>query len=93
MGNPLVMRAGYEATLLYEKGEFYSHINELGRRLREGLQRAVDASKANAHVTGYGSMSKLHLLKKPVRKPNLKSLVTNADHERDMSYFRHLVQR
>ena len=39
------MRAGYEATLLYEKGEFYPHINELGRRLREGLQRAVNSQK------------------------------------------------
>jgi len=93
VGNPLVMRAGYEATLLYEKGEFYSYINELGRRLREGLQKAVDASNANAHVTGYNSMSKLHLLKKPVRKLNLKSLVTNADHERERSYFRHLISK
>jgi glutamate-1-semialdehyde 2,1-aminomutase len=93
VGNPLVMHAGYEATLLYEKGEFYSHINELGRRLREGLQRCVDASKSNACITGYGSMSKLHLLKKPVREPNLKSLVTNTDHEREDSYFRHLISK
>jgi len=93
VGNPLVMRAGYEATLLYEKGEFYSRINELGRRLRNGLQRTVDTSKANAYVTGYGSMSKLHLLKKPVRRSNLKSLVTNSDHVREKNYFRHLISK
>jgi glutamate-1-semialdehyde 2,1-aminomutase len=93
VGNPLAMRAGYEATLLYERGEFYSHINELGDRLRHGLQGAVEASKANAHVTGYGSMAKLHLLKKPVRKTDLKSLVTNADHHREVNYFKHLTSR
>lgn len=93
VGNPLVMRAGYEATLLYEKGEFYPHINELGQRLRNGLQRAVDSSKANAHVTGYGSMSKLHLLRKPVRRLNLKSLVTNSDHRMERNYFRFLLSK
>ncbi len=93
VGNPLVMRAGYEATLLYEKGEFYSHINELGRRLRNGLQQAVDTSKANAHVTGYGSMSKLHLLKKPVKKTDLKTLVTNTDHQHELDYFQHLISK
>jgi len=93
VGNPLVMRAGYEATLLYKKGEFYPHINELGQRLRDGLQRAVDSSNVKAYVTGYGSMSKLHLLKKPVRKPNLKSLVTNSDRKMETNYFRYLLSK
>ena len=93
VGNPLVMRAGYEATLLYRNGEFYPQINELGQRLRDGLQHAVDSSKANAYVTGYGSMSKLHLLKRKVRRPNLKSLVTNSDHEMERKYFRYLLSK
>ena len=93
VGNPLVMRAGYEATLLYEKGEFYSRINELGRRLRKGLQRAVDTSRTNAYVTGSGSMSKLHFLKKSVRRPSLKSFVMNSDHARERNYFRHLISK
>ena len=93
VGNPLVTRAGYEATLLYEKGEFYTHINELGAKLRKGLQGAVDSTKTAAQVTGYGSMSKLHLLKKPVRKPSLKSLVTNSDHTMENKYFRYLLSK
>ena len=38
-------------------------------------------------------MSKLHLLKKPVRKPSLKSLVTNSDHTMENKYFRYLLSK
>jgi len=93
VGNPLVMRAGYEATRVYERGDFYPHINDLGDRLRTGLRRAIEDSKAEAYVTGYGSMTKLHLLRRKVKKTDLKSLVTNADHEAEARYFRHLTSR
>lgn len=93
VGNPLVMRAGYEATRVYEKGDFYKHINELGDRLRKGLQDVVEDSRANAHVTGYGSMAKLHLLKEPVKKTDLKSLVTDSYSQQEQSYFGHLTSK
>lgn len=93
VGNPLVMRAGYEATCFYEKGNLYSHIDGLGRKLRDGLGGAVDSSKTNAHVTGYGSMAKLHLLKRPTKKTDLKTLVTNTDHNAEFDYFRHLISK
>ncbi len=93
VGNPLVMRAGFEATLLYQKAEFYPHINDLGNRLGTELERVVEASNANAKVTGYGSMYKLHLLRKPVKKPSLKSLVTNSDHQAELNYFKHLASK
>ena len=38
-------------------------------------------------------MYKLHLLKKPVKKPSLKSLVTNADLQAELSYFKHLASK
>ena len=91
VGNPLVMRAGYEATRVYERGDFYPHINALGDRLRKGLQRAIEDAKADAYVTGYGSMTKLHLLRKRVKKTDLKSLVTSTDHQAELSYFHHLT--
>ena len=92
-GNPLVMRAGYEACKVYAQGDIYSHINGLGNRLRKGLRDIVEDSRACAYVTGMGSMAKLHLLKHRVQKTDLKSLVTNADKQADLRYFRHLSSR
>ena len=93
VGNPLVMRAGYEATKVYAKGKFYAQIDGLGERLRKGLQKVVEETHANAYVSGYGSMAKLHLLKQQVEKHDLKSLVTNADSQREQSYFRYLSSK
>jgi len=91
VGNPLVTRAGYEATRVYEKGEVYTHIDRLGQKLINGLEGAVENSHANARVTGYGSMSKLHFLKGKVKTFGLKSLRTHADKETEKKYFHHLL--
>lgn len=93
VGNPLVMRAGYEATKVYEKGKFYNHIDRLGEKLRKGLEEVVHDMNVNAYVSGYGSMVKLHLLKKQVDKHDLKTLVTNGDGYREQEYFRHLLSK
>jgi len=93
VGNPLIMRAGYEATKLYEKGDVYRHINRLGSKLIKGLQDAVQDTRANAHVTGYGSIAKVHLLKHKIQKKDLKSLITNADQQAEKNYFRQLLTR
>lgn len=91
VGNPLATRAGYEATRVYEKGEVYRHIDRLGQKLIKSLEGAVENSHANAHVTGYGSMSKLHFLTKRVKSFGLKSLRTHADKETERKYFHHLL--
>jgi glutamate-1-semialdehyde 2,1-aminomutase len=91
VGNPLTMRAGYEATKEYEKGEFYSHIDALGQQLRKGLQDAIEDTGVNAYVTGCGSMSRLYLLKNQIQTKDLRSLVTNTDTQADRRYFQHLV--
>lgn len=38
-------------------------------------------------------MSKLHLLKKPVKKTDLKTLVTNTNHQDELDYFQHLTSK
>ena len=57
-GNPLVMRAGYEATKIYEERKLYTHIDGLGAKLMKGLEEVVKDTGANARVTGYGSKSR-----------------------------------
>lgn len=93
VGNPLVMRAGYEATKVYEGGAFYAHIDRLGRRLMKGLQDAVEDARANCHVVGYGSIAKLHFLKNRIQRKDLKSLITNADAQAERRYFSHLISK
>lgn len=91
VGNPLVMRAGYEATKVYEEGSLHTHINNLGEKLMKGLRDAVQDTRANAYVTGLGSMAKVHFLKPGTVGRDLRSLVTNADLEAENRYFHHLI--
>jgi glutamate-1-semialdehyde 2,1-aminomutase len=90
-GNPLVMRAGYEATKIYEEGRLYAHIDELGAKLMKGLEEVIKDTGANARVTGYGSKAKIHFPKRGAKVKDLKSLLTNADAATEKRYFRHLI--
>jgi glutamate-1-semialdehyde 2,1-aminomutase len=90
-GNPLVMRAGYEAMAEYESRTVYSHINRLGERLKAKLEEAVQRSGANAYVSGIGSMVKVHFTKGEVDSFDLKSLMVRSDRETESRYFRHLI--
>lgn len=86
------MSLSAQATRLYEKGDVYKHIDRLGSKLK-GLQDAVQDTRANAYVTGYGAIAKVHLLKNMIPKKDLKSLITNADQRAEKNYFRYLIAR
>jgi glutamate-1-semialdehyde 2,1-aminomutase len=90
-GNPLVMRAGYEATKIYEERKLYAHIDRLGAKLMRGLEEAVEDTGANARVTGYGSKVKIHFPKRGSKVHDMKSLVINRDTETEKRYFGHLI--
>jgi glutamate-1-semialdehyde 2,1-aminomutase len=90
-GNPLVMRAGYEATKIYEERKLYAHIDGLGATLRKGLEEVVKDTGANARVTGYGSKVKIHFPKRGAKITDLKSLLLNADSVTEKRYFQHLI--
>ena len=90
-GNPLVMRAGYEATKIYEERKLYAHIDRLGAKLMKGLEEAVKDTGANARVTGYGSKVKIHFPKRGSKVNDMKSLVINRDTETEKRYFAHLI--
>lgn len=91
VGNPLVMRAGYEATKVYEEGSVYTHINALGQKLIKDLTDVVEDTRASAHVTGLGSLAKVHFLKRGSAGRDLRSLVTNTDLQAENRYFHHLI--
>jgi len=91
VGNPLVMHAGYEATKVYEEGSLYGHINKLGQKLIKGLVDAVEDTRASAHVTGLGSLAKVHFLKRGTSGTDLRSLMINTDPQAEKRYFHHLI--
>jgi glutamate-1-semialdehyde 2,1-aminomutase len=90
-GNPLVMRAGYEATKIYEDRKLYAHIDRLGARLTKGLENAIEDTGANARVTACGSKVKLHFLKRGSKANDMRSLIMNRDTEAEKRYFAHLI--
>ncbi len=89
-GNPLVMRAGCEAIKEYKKGEVYQHINELGGRLKKGLEKIIEDARANTYVTGFGSMIKIHFIDKNQRN-RVKNLKIISDNKVEKKYFHHLL--
>ena len=93
VGNPLVMRAGFEATKEYAKGDVYAHIGNLGQKLMRGLQDAVEDTGADAHVTGCQSLVKVHFLKDKPKGRDLLSLTRHASGENESRYFHYLLSQ
>ena len=88
--NPITTRAGY--TLLRElqrRSEIYDHINRLGERARNELQRIFDERGFNAHVTGIGSLFTIHFT--PVKPRDSKTAQQRRDVSLARSYFKHLL--
>ncbi|RLG02874.1 MAG: glutamate-1-semialdehyde 2,1-aminomutase [Thaumarchaeota archaeon] len=88
--NPITTRAGY--TLLRElqrRSEIYDHINRLGERARDELQRIFDERGFNAHVTGIGSLFTVHFT--PVKPRDSKTAQQRRDVSLARSYFKHLL--
>ena len=88
--NPITTRAGY--TLLRElqrRSEIYDHINRLGERARNELQRIFDERGSNAHVTGIGSLFTIHFT--PVKPRDSKTAQQRRDVSLARSYFKHLL--
>jgi glutamate-1-semialdehyde 2,1-aminomutase len=92
-GNPLVMRAGYEAMKEYKKGNLYSHINYLGEKLRCGLQEILEKTSIEGYVAGMGSMVKIHFLKERVEKYDLQTLLSKSHKEIEKKFFFHLLSK
>ena len=88
--NPITTRAGY--TLLRElqrRPEIYDHLNGLGERARDELQRIFDERGFNAHVTGIGSLFTIHFT--PVKPRDSKTAQQKRDVNLARSYFKHLL--
>lgn len=63
-GNPVTMRSGYVTLKELEKHHVYTHIDKLGEKARDELQKAFGYKNIKAYVTGIGSLFCVHFTKK-----------------------------
>ena len=66
-GNPLAMRAGRETLKQIAAPDFYTRLEEHGKRLVAGLRQALEASGVPARVSAAGSLATLFFTGRPVR--------------------------
>jgi glutamate-1-semialdehyde 2,1-aminomutase len=66
--NPLTTVAGNaQLGVLLSDGNIYRHLDELGSRMRSGIQHVFEELEISAHVTGLGSLWGYHFLARPPR--------------------------
>ena len=78
---------------VYKEGSMYPRMNRLGDKLIKGLEDAVEEIHANACVTGFHSVVKLHFPKPGTNIHNARELLTNADYKTEIRFFNYLLSK
>lgn len=89
-GNPLAMAAGYEMlTILSRQRRIYKKLEELGRRLEEGIQEVLERSGLPYQFNRVGSMFTLFFTDQPVTDYD-SAKTSNTNHF--SRYFRRMLE-
>ncbi|HVI42215.1 MAG TPA: hypothetical protein VM577_16300, partial [Anaerovoracaceae bacterium] len=87
--NPVAMAAGIaQLTQLEAHPEIYTHINELGAMLCNGLKEIATAAKANCVVNQIGSIGSMFFTSEPVTDY---ASAKKSDTAAYGNYFRHML--
>jgi glutamate-1-semialdehyde 2,1-aminomutase len=89
-GNPLAMAAGLKAIEILGRPGTYERLDQLGRRLGDGLAAAAVAARVPAHVNRVGSMVTLFFTERPVTDY---ATAKTADTTRFGAFFRAMRER
>ncbi len=87
--NPVTMTAGLTAMELYDR-DAVEHVNALATRAKAGIEAAIDATAAEACVTGSGSMLRVHMKAKSPRTYR-ESFITPEESVRLTTLLDHLL--
>jgi len=87
--NPVTMTAGLTAMELYDR-DAVEHVNALATRAKAGIEAAIDATAAEACVTGSGSMFRVHMKAKSPRTYR-ESFITPEESVRLTTLLDHLL--
>jgi len=89
-GNPLAMRAGIATLKELSKPGFYAGIDELAKKLAEGLRKAVADAGVEAQVNSIGSLSTVFFTAQPVANY---ADAKRSDTKRYARFFGDMLQR
>jgi len=91
VGNAISMRAGYELIKILRDNhkEIYRRLEDLGKKLKEGLEEVFVNHNINAFTTGIGSMVGLHFTK--VRPKNYEASEETKDVQLTREFFSHML--
>jgi glutamate-1-semialdehyde 2,1-aminomutase len=89
-GNPLSMSAGLATIRVLERGEVYSRLEELGRRMRLGLEEVSQDAGFETRVYGVASMFQMYFTAEEVRDY---ASALRADAELFLRYQREMLRR
>lgn len=84
-GNPLSAAAGLATLAQLRRDGVYEYLDDIGERVRQGLERGARSVGLDAQVTGIGSMFHLHFTKGAIR--NYRDTLHG---DRDLLYKLHL---
>lgn len=88
--NPMTTRAGYTLLKeLSERPEVYEKLNNLGEKMRKGLEEAFQREGVSAYATGVGSMAAIHFIPEPPK--DVKTAQTKKNRKLANQYFKHLL--
>ncbi len=89
-GNPVSMAAGIATVDTLRDGGVHKHINDLGEKMRKGLQGIFHDSKHPASVTGVGSTFAIHFQS---NEPRNAGDTAQNDLKMARSYFNYMLER
>lgn len=89
-GNPISVTAGLTAVkiLIEEKQKIYGRLNELGSKMRNGLNNHIEDNKLSAQINGLSSMFQIFFTDKPVKSY---SDAKSSDLNKFLKYHRKLL--
>lgn len=88
--NMLMTAAGYALlSELERRPEIYTHINNLGERLRKNVGEIFE-KHGLGHTTGIGSLVGVHFT--PFKPRDVKTAQATKDREKSRKYFKHLLE-
>jgi glutamate-1-semialdehyde 2,1-aminomutase len=89
-GNAITLAAGLATIDVLEHSPVYEHVNKLGEKARETLNRIFDENAFSAQTTGIGSLFSIHTTaKKPIRDARS---FAESDHEKSKEIFEYLLE-
>jgi glutamate-1-semialdehyde 2,1-aminomutase len=89
-GNAITLAAGLATIDVLEYSPVYEHVNKLGEKARESLNRTFKENAFPAQTTGIGSIFAIHITSKTPIKD--RRAYADSDHEKSRKLFNYMLE-